>query len=57
MNKHQIVVVGGGSAGLTVAAMLLNNNKNLDICIIDKAEKHYYQPLWTLVGAGVFDRT
>lgn len=56
MAKHQIVVVGGGSAGLTVAAMLHNHNSNLDICIIDKAEKHYYQPLWTLVGAGVFPK-
>ncbi len=56
MSKHQIVVVGGGSAGLSVAAMLLNKNSNLDICIIDKAEKHYYQPLWTLVGAGVFPK-
>jgi sulfide:quinone oxidoreductase len=56
MTKHQIVVVGAGSAGLTVAAMLHNHNSSLDICIIDKAEKHYYQPLWTLVGAGVFKR-
>ena len=56
MNKHQIIVVGGGSAGLAVAAMLLNKNDTLDICIIDKAEKHYYQPLWTLVGAGVFPK-
>jgi sulfide:quinone oxidoreductase len=56
MAKHQIVVVGAGSAGLTVAAMLLNKNSSLDICIIDKAEKHYYQPLWTLVGAGVFKK-
>jgi sulfide:quinone oxidoreductase len=56
MTKHQIVVVGGGSAGLTVAAMLHNKNNSLDICIIDKAEKHYYQPLWTLVGAGVFPK-
>lgn len=56
MTKHQIVVVGAGSAGLTVAAMLHNKNSDLDICIIDKAEKHYYQPLWTLVGAGVFPK-
>ncbi|GAB5553842.1 MAG: FAD/NAD(P)-binding oxidoreductase [Saprospiraceae bacterium] len=56
MEKHQIVVVGAGSAGLTVAAMLHNQNSALDICIIDKAEKHYYQPLWTLVGAGVFKK-
>lgn len=56
MAKHQIVIVGAGSAGLTVAASLLNKNSSLDICIIDKAEKHYYQPLWTLVGAGVFPK-
>lgn len=56
MRKHQVVVVGAGSAGLSVAAMLLNKDASLDICIIDKAEKHYYQPLWTLVGAGVFPK-
>jgi sulfide:quinone oxidoreductase len=56
MAKHQIVIVGAGSAGLAVGAMLLNKNSSLDICIIDKAEKHYYQPLWTLVGAGVFPK-
>ncbi|HKK89159.1 MAG TPA: FAD/NAD(P)-binding oxidoreductase, partial [Saprospiraceae bacterium] len=56
MAKHQIVIVGAGSAGLSVAASLLNKNSSLDICIIDKAEKHYYQPLWTLVGAGVFPK-
>ena len=57
MSHHQIVIIGAGSAGISVAAQLLNKNENLDIAIIDKAEKHYYQPLWTLVGAGVFDRT
>lgn len=56
MIKHQIVIIGAGSAGLSVAALLHNKNPKLDICIIDKAEKHYYQPLWTLVGAGVFPK-
>ncbi|NNF36383.1 MAG: FAD-dependent oxidoreductase, partial [Saprospiraceae bacterium] len=56
MKNHQIVIVGGGSAGLTVAAQLLNKNADLDIAIIDPAEKHYYQPIWTLVGAGVFPK-
>lgn len=56
MAKHQIVIIGAGSAGLSVASSLLNKNSSLDICIIDKAEKHYYQPLWTLVGAGVFPK-
>jgi len=53
--QHQIVIIGAGTAGITVAAQLLLKNKNLDIAIIDPAEKHYYQPAWTLVGAGTFD--
>jgi sulfide:quinone oxidoreductase len=53
--KHQIVIVGGGNAGISVAAQLLRKNRDLDIVIIDPANKHYYQPAWTLVGSGVFD--
>lgn len=56
-NKHhQIVIVGGGTAGITVAATLLRKDKHLDLAIIEPSEKHYYQPGWTLVGAGVFER-
>ena len=53
--NHQIVIIGGGNAGISVAAKLLLRNKQLDIAIIDPASKHYYQPAWTLVGSGVFD--
>lgn len=53
---HEIVIVGGGSAGITVAAQLCNQLENPDIAIIEPSDKHYYQPLWTLVGAGVFPR-
>jgi sulfide:quinone oxidoreductase len=52
---HQIVIVGGGNAGISVAAQLLRKNSQLDIAIIEPSDKHYYQPAWTLVGAGVFD--
>jgi sulfide:quinone oxidoreductase len=52
---HQIVIIGAGTAGITVAAQLLRENKKLDIAIIDPAAKHYYQPAWTLVGAGTYD--
>jgi len=53
--KHQIVIVGGGNAGISTAAKLLLKYKQLDIAIVEPSEKHYYQPAWTLVGAGVFD--
>ena len=56
MGHFQVVVVGGGSAGLSVAAQLCNQNNPPSVAIIDPAEKHYYQPLWTLVGAGVFPK-
>lgn len=55
MNAKKIIIVGGGNAGLSVAAQLLKKEKNLEIQIIDPSEKHYYQPAWTLVGAGIYD--
>jgi sulfide:quinone oxidoreductase len=53
--QYQIVIVGGGNAGISVAAQLLLKNKKLDIAIIDPASHHFYQPAWTLVGGGAFD--
>lgn len=55
MSTPKILIVGGGNAGLSVAAQLLRKDKSLEISIIDPSEKHYYQPAWTLVGAGIFD--
>lgn len=55
MKHYQIVIIGGGTAGITVAAQLKRKDKNLAIAIIEPSEKHYYQPAWTLVGAGTFD--
>lgn len=52
---HDIVIIGGGAAGISVASSLLARNRNLDIAVIDPADVHFYQPGWTLVGAGVFD--
>ncbi|UNB50113.1 FAD/NAD(P)-binding oxidoreductase [Mycolicibacterium sp. YH-1] len=49
--KHQILIVGGGSAGISVAARLLRNGQS-DVAVIEPSDKHYYQPLWTLVGGG-----
>ncbi len=52
---HDIVVVGGGTAGITVAAQLTKGwFNNIDVAIIDPSDNHYYQPAWTLVGGGTF---
>lgn len=52
--SHQVVIVGAGAAGISVASSLLARNPDLDIALIDPADVHYYQPGWTLVGGGVF---
>jgi sulfide:quinone oxidoreductase len=52
---YQIVIVGGGNAGISLAAQLLRKDKKLDIAIVEPSEKHYYQPAWTLVGGGDYD--
>src|SRR3981189_3893514 len=54
--KHAVVIVGGGASGIPVAAELKRHNPGLDIAIVEPSELHWYQPGWTLVGAGVFRR-
>lgn len=49
-----IVIVGGGSAGIATAASLLKRRSDLAIAVIEPSEVHYYQPGWTMVGAGIF---
>lgn len=56
MNGHfQVVVVGGGNAGLSAAAHLLLKDRRIKVAIIEPSAKHYYQPAWTLVGGGAYD--
>ncbi|WP_372675311.1 TIGR01244 family sulfur transferase [Aquicoccus sp.] len=50
-----IVIVGGGAGGIAVAASLKSRKPDLDIALIDPTDVHYYQPGWTMVGAGIFE--
>ncbi len=54
-NKFDILVLGGGSAGIAITASILARDKKLKIGIIEPKDKHYYQPAWTLVGGGAFN--
>lgn len=51
----RIVIIGGGTAGLAVAARLRRAGQS-DITIIEPSARHFYQPLWTLVGGGTVAR-
>jgi sulfide:quinone oxidoreductase len=51
---HRVLIVGGGTAGITVAAILRRRARDLDIAVVEPEQEHYYQPSFTLVGAGVY---
>lgn len=51
MQHHRVVIVGGGTAGITVAALLERWGID-DLVVVEPSPVHYYQPLWTLVGGG-----
>ena len=48
-----VLIIGGGTAGITVAARLRRAAPDLAVTLIEPATTHYYQPLWTLVGGGI----
>lgn len=54
-NHYKIVILGGGTAGLSVASRLKRTlpSKDFDVAILEPSSTHDYQPLWTLVGGGV----
>ena len=52
----KIIIIGGGTGGISSAAKLRRERPEWSISIIEPSENHYYQPLWTLVGAGLADK-
>lgn len=58
--NYDILIVGGGCAGITVAAriakQLPSSMRKTSIAILEPSETHCYQPLWTLVGAGIYPK-
>ena len=56
---HQVLIVGGGSGGVTVASQLLRARPGLDVAILEPSFVHEYQSGWILAGAGLlpYERT
>ena len=52
--EAKIVIVGGGAAGITMAAYLVDKLRNPNITIIEPNEIHHYQPGYTMIAGGVF---
>jgi sulfide:quinone oxidoreductase len=50
---HQVLIVGGGSAGITVASQLLRARPGLEVAILEPSSVHEYQSGWILAGAGL----
>jgi sulfide:quinone oxidoreductase len=51
--RHRVLIVGGGSAGITTSNVLRRLAPELDLAILEPSSDHYYQPGWTLVGGGL----
>ncbi|MBV2149083.1 TIGR01244 family phosphatase [Sphingobium sp. AS12] len=53
--RYDVVIVGGGAGGIATATSILKRDPKLSVAIIEPRTEHYYQPGWTMVGAGVFE--
>lgn len=51
MEHHDVVIVGGGNAGISLAARLLRDGAH-DVAIVESESVHRYRPLLNYVGAG-----
>lgn len=54
-SHHRVLILGGGTGGI-ITANRLRRAGQTDVAIIEPSSRHFYQPLWTLVGAGAVDR-
>lgn len=56
VSHHNVLIIGGGTAGITVASSLKRRqgSRNLSIAVVEPRDTHYYQPAFTLVGAGAY---
>ncbi|XP_069019283.1 sulfide:quinone oxidoreductase, mitochondrial-like [Embiotoca jacksoni] len=49
---YKMLVLGGGSGGIAMSARMKRMMGAENVAVVEPSEMHYYQPIWTLVGAG-----
>ncbi|XP_056138042.1 sulfide:quinone oxidoreductase, mitochondrial [Lampris incognitus] len=49
---YKMLVLGGGSGGIAMSARMKKKMGKENVAVVEPSEMHYYQPIWTLVGAG-----
>ncbi|XP_076026871.1 sulfide:quinone oxidoreductase, mitochondrial [Genypterus blacodes] len=49
---YKVLVLGGGTGGITMSARMKRKLGAEHVAVVEPSEMHYYQPIWTLVGAG-----
>ncbi|XP_077565798.1 sulfide:quinone oxidoreductase, mitochondrial [Stigmatopora nigra] len=49
---YKILVLGGGTGGISMSARMKRMLGAENVAVMEPNEMHYYQPLWTLAGAG-----
>ncbi|MBM4304718.1 MAG: pyridine nucleotide-disulfide oxidoreductase, partial [Deltaproteobacteria bacterium] len=56
LHFSEVLIIGGGTGGITVAAQLAKKRLFSSLTILEPSPFHYYQPIWTLVGGGIFPK-
>lgn len=51
-SHYEVLVLGGGSGGITMASRMKRRVGAENVAVVEPSERHFYQPIWTLVGAG-----
>ena len=51
MEHHEVLIVGGGNAGISLAAKLLRDGAR-DVAVVESETVHRYRPLLNYVGSG-----